>query len=75
MGRCVIYGCNNHSGRDKHVSYCRIPVVRYNYGEQEYRMSLKRRIAWLAAISREDIDVNDMTKYVICSRQERIQDL
>jgi len=65
----VIFVCNNRSERDEHVSYSRITVVRYFYGEQEYRMSLKRRTAWIAAISREDMHRRQRhEKYVICSR-------
>jgi len=65
-----ILGCGNRSDRDiKRFSFTsRIPVIRYHYGEQEYRLSVKRRTAWLAAISRDDLDENKMDKYMICSK-------
>ena len=39
-----------------------------HYGEREFELSVKRRTAFLAAISREDLDVNNVEKYRICSR-------
>ena len=70
MGHYVIFGCNSCSDRGgtQHVSFSRIPVKRYHYGEQEYQLSLKRRTAWLAAISRDDIGESNMQNYLICSR-------
>jgi len=41
----------------------RIPVINYHYGEQEYQLSVKRR---LAAISPDDINENNMEKF--CSK-------
>ena len=38
-----------------------------HYGEREFELSVKRRVAFLAAISREDLDVNNVEKYRICS--------
>ena len=67
MGRCVIFGWNSHSDRG-HVSFSRISVIRYHYGEQEYQLSLKRRTAWLGAILRDDIDESNMENYMICMR-------
>ena len=73
MGLCVVFGCSNRSDRrnkgecgSKRIKFSRIPAVRHHYGEQEYRLSLKRRTAWLAAISRDDLDESNMDKYMIC---------
>ena len=69
MGLCVIFGCNNRSdSKVRRVSFSRIPAIRYHYGEQEYQLSLKRRTAWLAAISRDDLDESNMQNYMICSK-------
>jgi len=69
MRLCVIFDCGNRSDRDiKCFSFSRIPAIRYHYGEQEYRLSLKRRTAWLVAISRVDLDEDNMEKYMTCSK-------
>ena len=74
MGLYVVFGCSNRSDcrnkgecGSKRIKFSRIPAVRHHYGEQEYRLSLKRRTAWLAAISRDDLDESNMDKYMICS--------
>ena len=65
---CVVVGCSKRSDRDKDVSFHRIPTVRRHYGERELELSIRRREGYLAAISRENIDINDLEKYRICSR-------
>lgn len=60
---CVVIGCSNRSDRDKHVKYHRISAVTSHYGECEFELSVKRRAAFLAAISYEDLDINDIDKY------------
>ena len=65
---CVVVGCSKRSDRDKDVSFHRTPTVRRHYGERELELSIRRRDGYLAAISREDIDVNELQKYRICSR-------
>ena len=65
---CVVVGCSKRSDRDKDVSFHRIPTVRRHYGERELELSIRRRDGYLAAISREGIDVNELQKYRICSR-------
>ena len=52
MVLCVVIGCSKRSGRDKDVSYYRIPVVIRHQSEREYELSKKRRDGFLAAISR-----------------------
>ena len=59
----VIYvhiNCSKWSEVDKDISIYRIPAVRKDRGE--------RRDGYLAAISRENLDVNSLVKYRICSR-------
>lgn len=65
---CVVVGCSKRSDHDKDVSFHRIPTVRRHYGEQELDLLIRRRDAYLAAISRENIDINALEKYRICSR-------
>lgn len=65
---CCVIGCSKRSDRDKDVSFCRIPSATKYYGEREYELRKKRQDGYLAAISRQDIDVNSLEKYRICSR-------
>ena len=65
---CVVIRCSNRSDRNKQFSYHRIPVVMSYYREREFELSVKQRSAFLAAISRENIDVDNLEKYRICSR-------
>ena len=49
---CVVIGCSKRSGRDKDVSFYRIPKIVTHRGKQEYVLTKKRRAGFLAAISR-----------------------
>ena len=53
MVLCVVIGCSKRSGRDKDVSFYRIPKVIAHRGKQEYELTKKRRAGFLAAISRD----------------------
>ena len=55
MVLCVVLGCHNRSGRDKGISFFRIPVVITHRGPQDLELSKKRRNGFIAAISRENI--------------------
>ena len=68
MVLCIVVGCSNRSGRDKDVSFHRIPAVNDKEGKEDYELRKRRRDGFLAAISRKDIDVNGLHKYRICSR-------
>ena len=65
---CVVVGCSKWSDRDTGVSFYRLPVVIRDKGERELELSSRRRDGYLAAISREDLDVDNLHKYRICSR-------
>ena len=53
---CVVIECSKRSGRDKDVSFFRIPKVIITYrGKREYEMTKRRRAGFLAAISREGL--------------------
>ena len=61
MVLCVVVGCSNRSGRDKDVSFHRIPAVNDKEGKEDYELRKRRRDGFLAAISRKDIDVNGLS--------------
>ena len=67
MVLCVVIGCSKRSERDKDVSFHRLPAVHDREGKEDFELRKKRRDGYLAAISREDIDVNELHKYRICS--------
>ena len=52
---CVVVGCSKRSGRDKDVSFYRIPAVSGHQGAQDFDLRKRRRDGYLAAISREDL--------------------
>ena len=69
MVLCVVIGCLKCSERDKEVSFHRLPAVHDREGKEDFELRKKRRDGYLAAISREDIDVNELQKYRICLLQ------
>ena len=67
--RCVVIGCSKRSGRDKDVSFYRIPKVITHRGKQEYELTKKRRAGFLAAISRDCLQGSSVLENDrICSR-------
>lgn len=58
--------CPNLEG-DHNVSFYRIPAITRNQGKLELELSKRRRDGFVAAISREDLDLNDLEKYRVCS--------
>ena len=68
MVLCVVVGCSNRSVRDKDISFYRIPAVYDKEGKEDCALRKRRRDRFLSAISRKDIDVNELHKYRICSR-------
>ena len=68
MVLCVVVGCSKRSGRDKDVSFYRLPKITSSKGPGVLELSKKRRAGYIAAISRgyltEKIQANDR----ICSR-------
>lgn len=53
MVLCLVLGCSKRSGRDKDVSFYRVPKVIASRGKQEYELTKRRRAGFLAAISRD----------------------
>ena len=69
MVLCVVIGRSKHSGRDKDVSFYRIPKVITLRGKQEYELTEKRRDGILAAIARNGLKNTDVLRNDrICSR-------
>lgn len=62
MVGCICFNCKKWSEVDTDVSFYRIPTVRTNQGKKEYELSLRRRGSFLAAISWENLDVNDLSQ-------------
>ncbi len=48
--QCIVVGCSKRSGRDKDVSFYRIPKVVTNRGHGVEKLSQKRRQGFLSAI-------------------------
>jgi len=67
MVLCEVIGCSKLSERDKDVSFHRLPAVYDREGKEYFELRKKQRDGYLAAISREDIDVNELHKYRIYS--------
>lgn len=65
---CVVVGCSKRSGRDHNMSFNWIPAVVRHTDKQDSELSTRRRDGYLAAISRDDLDVINQGKYRICSR-------
>ncbi len=68
MVLCVVVGCSKRSGRDKDVSFFRLPKVVNTKGKELYTLSKRRRDGFLAAISRVGLTDNIMKNNRICSR-------
>ena len=68
MVLCVVVGCSKCTGRDKDLSFYRLPRVITSTGKQEYELSKKRRAGFLAAISRDDLTETKLENDRICSR-------
>lgn len=68
MVLCVAIGCSKRSGRDKDVSFYRIPKVVTHRGQRDYELTKKRRDGFLAAISREGLTQKVLANDRICSR-------
>ena len=68
MVLCVVIGCSNRSGRDKGVSFYRIPKIITHRGQRDYELTKKRRDGFLAAISRDGLTEKVLMHDRICSR-------
>ncbi len=69
MVLCVVVGCSKRSGRDKDVSFFRLPKVVNTKGKELYTLSKRRKDGFWAAISRVGLTDNIMKNNRICSRR------
>ncbi len=68
MVLCVVFGCSKRSGRDKDISFYRIPKIIKTKGEKGEQLSRKRRLGFLSAIGRADLTEKILINDRICSR-------
>ena len=68
MVLCVVVGCSSRSGREKGVSFYRIPTVVTTRGSAERELTQKRRDGYLAAISRDDLTEKILQNDRICAK-------
>ena len=63
---CCVIGCSNKSNKDdKSFFSIRQPIKRQ--GPQTFELSKERFTKWMAAISREDLNMDNLGSYRICS--------
>lgn len=67
MVLCLFVDCHARSGRDKNVSFFRVPSIDTNHGEQAEELSLEHRTRWIAAISRDDLTEQILKNDCVCS--------
>ena len=63
---CAVVRCSKRSGRDKRVSFYRLPAEITHQWERTQELSKKRRALWLSRIRRANFKPTDHTR--ICSR-------
>ena len=68
MVLCIVVGCSKRSGRDKDISFYRLPKVISNKGSSILELSKKRRAGYVAAIARSDLTEKSMAYDRVCSR-------
>ena len=68
MVLCLFVDCHARSGRDKDVSFFRVPSIDTNHGEEAEERSIERRTQWIAAISRDDLTEQILKNDRVCSR-------
>ena len=68
MVLCLIVGCSKRSGRDKNVSFYRVPKIITNKGSYIEELSRRRRKGFLTAISRDDLTDSILENDRVCSR-------
>ena len=68
MVLCVVFRCSKRSGRDKDVSFYRIPKIVSSKGPELLSLSTRRREGYLKAISRVGLTEKILKNDRICSR-------
>ncbi len=62
---CAIVGCGSRSGRDKGVSFYRLPAEVTHQGERTLELSTKRRDLWMARINRANFKPSEHTVFAL----------
>ena len=52
---CLVLECSNDKSKRKDLSFCRVPIVIKNQGEEMEILTTECRRKWLSAISRQDL--------------------
>ena len=60
--------CHARSGRDKDVSFFRVPSIDTNYGKEAEERSIERQMQWIAAVSRDHLTEQILKNDCVCSR-------
>ena len=68
MVLCLIFGCGNRTGRDKGISFARVPQIITNQGEEAQKLSELRRNLWISAISRADLTDSVLRDGRVCGK-------
>ena len=63
---CLVLNCSNNKCKRKDLSFCRIPKIITNQGEEMEILSTERRRRWLSAISRENLCEEILQSNRIC---------
>ena len=53
VNSCAVFGCSNHSNREKDKSYFRIPAIVTRSNAKKQALSIERRARWLSRIRRD----------------------
>ena len=64
---CAMIGCSNRSGCDK-VRFFRLPKIVSDRGEQMLSVTMQWQLAWLKAISRDDLTKDKLVNVFVCER-------
>ena len=63
---CLILKCSNDKSKRKDLSFCRVPRIIKNQGEEVETLSTERRQKWLSAISRDDLTEKKLQNDRVC---------
>ena len=67
MVLCVFVDSHARSGRDKDVSFFRVPSIDTNHGEEAVERSIERQTQWIAATGRNDLTEQILKNDRVCS--------
>ena len=68
MVLCLFVDCHAKSGRDKDVSFFRVPSPDTNHGKEAEELSIECQTQLIAAISRVDLMEQILKNDGVCSR-------